>query len=86
MPPTPGILNPSHSHETPVSLRQVFWSDEVARKIEADFQALPEAPKHDQARRVGTGWSFSYAKSDGAPSRPEAPSSFSLLLVRPGAP
>ncbi|CAK9071665.1 Hypothetical protein SCF082_LOCUS35408 [Durusdinium trenchii] len=49
MPPTPGILNPSHSHETPVSLRQVFWSDEVARKIEADFQALPEAPKHDQA-------------------------------------
>eukprot|EP00913_Durusdinium_trenchii_P022282 g20935.t1 len=28
---------------------EVFWSDEVARKIEADFQALPEAPKHDQA-------------------------------------
>ena len=28
---------------------QIFWSDEVARKIEGDFKALPEAPKHDQA-------------------------------------
>eukprot|EP00435_Cladocopium_sp_Y103_P042201 s1187_g11.t1 len=28
---------------------EVFWSDEVARKIEADFKALPPAPAHDQA-------------------------------------
>lgn len=28
---------------------EVFWSDEVARKIESDFKALPVAPSHDQA-------------------------------------
>ena len=31
---------------------QVFWSDEVARKIESDFKALPVAPSHDQVGSV----------------------------------
>ena len=48
---SPQKNTPPQPPSPPVS-REVFWSEEVARKIEQDFRALPEAPKHDQATSV----------------------------------